>query len=85
MKKEQETVHTSALVPLMTELKADGWMGFNSERNGFSPSSRATDLEVIAFKIWRVPEIDLANPHRTSTGDIIHNSSRKLQDICAVG
>lgn len=85
MKKEQETSYTSALVPLMAELKADGRMGFHLERNGFSPSPRATHLEVIAFKIWRVPEIDLANPQRTSTGDIVHNSSRKLQDICAVG
>lgn len=69
----------------MAELKADGRMGFNPERNGFSQSPMATDLEVIAFKIWRVPEIDLDNSQRTSTGDIVHNSSRKLQDICAVG
>lgn len=52
MKKEQGTVHTSTLVLLMAELKADGRMGFNPERNGFSPSPGATDLEVIAFKIW---------------------------------
>lgn len=85
MKKEHETVHMSALVPVMAGLKADGRMCFYPEKNGVSPIPRAIDLEVIAFKIWRVPEIDLANPQRTSTGDRVHNSSRKHQDICAVG
>lgn len=37
MKKEQETVHTSALVTVMAELKADGQMGFYPDKKGFHP------------------------------------------------